>query len=208
MKRVAVLVSGAGTNLQALLDAARAPGWPAPVVHVVSNVPGVGALERARVAGVPARVIEHRGRPRADFEAELVAALEGVDLVCLAGFMRVLGPTWFERFAGRTLNIHPALLPSFAGAHGIRDTLAWGVTQAGATVHLVDPGVDTGPILNQGSVAVRDDDTEATLSARVRAVEHRLYPLALRWMAEDRVRVEGRRAFVDLPPGDSRWLVG
>lgn len=206
--RVAVLVSGGGTNLQALLDAARAPGWPAPIVRVLSNVAGVRALERAAAAGVPAEVVDHRGRPRADFEAELLRRLEDVDLVCLAGFMRILGPTYLQRFAGRTLNIHPALLPSFPGAHGVRDTLAYGVTQAGATVHLVDGGVDTGPILAQGSVPVYDDDTEVTLAARVLAVEHRIYPMALRWMAEGRVSVEGRRARVRLLPGESRWLVG
>lgn len=206
--RVAVLVSGRGSNLQALLDAAADPWFPADIVKVVSNVPGAYALERAARAGVATAVIDHKGKPRAEFEAELLRELDGVDLVCLAGFMRVLTGTFLGAFPARVLNVHPALLPAFPGTHGPAQALAAGVTQAGATVHLVDAGVDTGPILAQGSVPVLPGDTEASLAARILTVEHRLYPLALRWMAEGRVQVDGRRAHVELRPGESRWITG
>lgn len=204
---VAVLVSGRGSNLQALLDAAADPDYPATISKVVSNVAGVYALERAERAGVPTAVVVSKGRPRAEFEAELHVAVGGATWVCLAGFMRVLTPTFLDHFPGRVLNIHPALLPAFPGAHGIADTLAYGATLAGATVHLVDAGVDTGPILCQGSCAVEGDDTVETLAARVLGLEHRLYPLALRWCAEGRVHVDGRRAHIALRPGERRWLI-
>lgn len=203
---VAVLASGRGSNLQALLDTCADPAFPARIVRVVTNVPGAGALARAEAAGVPTAVVPHKGRSREDFEAELLGAVGEVAWVCLAGFMRVLTPRFLGAFPGRVLNIHPALLPAFPGTHGPAQALAYGVTQAGVTVHLVDAGVDTGPILAQGSVPVLDDDTEDSLAARILAVEHRLYPMALRWAVEGRVRVEGRRAFVALAPGESRWL--
>lgn len=203
---VAVLASGRGTNLQALLDASADPAFPARIVQVVTNVPGAGALERAERAGVPTAVVPSKGRTREEFEAALSEAMLPVEWVCLAGFMRVLTRRFLDEHPGRVLNIHPALLPAFPGAHGIADALAYGVVQAGATVHLVDAGVDTGPILLQGSTAVRDDDTEATLAARVLTLEHRLYPAALRMAAEGRVTVSGRRASITLLPGESRWL--
>lgn len=206
--RVGVLVSGRGSNLQALLDAAADPWYPADIAVVVSNVPGAQALERATAAGVATHTVDHRGRPRPDFERELIAALGEVDFVCLAGFMRVLTPTFLDAFPNRVLNIHPALLPAFPGTHGAAQALAAGVTQAGATCHLVDAGVDTGPILAQGSVPVLAGDTEATLAARILMVEHRLYPLCLRWMAEGRVSVADRRASVQLQTGESRWITG
>lgn len=206
--RVAVLVSGGGTNLQALLDATSDPWFPADIVKVVSNRGDAYALERAARAGVPTAVVPSAKVEREVFDARLVDALGDVDLVCLAGFMRVLTPVFLDRFPHRVLNIHPALLPSFPGAHGQRDALAYGVTQAGCTVHLVDAGVDTGPILAQASVPVLDDDDEERLRARILVMEHRLYPMALRWMAEGRVHVEGRRARVDLRPGEARWLTG
>ncbi len=204
---VGVLVSGRGSNLQALLDAAADPAYPAVITRVVANVPGAYALERAAAAGVPTAVVPSKGRPREAFEAELLAALGGVAWVCLAGFMRVLTPAFLDVFPGRVLNIHPALLPAFPGTHGARQALEYGAVQAGATVHLVDAGVDTGPILAQGSVAVRESDTEETLAARILGLEHRLYPMALRWAAEGRVTVEGRRARITLPPGERRWIV-
>ena len=204
--RVAVLVSGRGSNLQALLDGAADPWFPADIVRVVANVAGIFALERAKSAGVPIAVVSHRDRSRDDFEAELLDVVGDVDLVCLAGFMRVLTPRFLSAFPFRVLNIHPALLPAFPGAHGVTDALAYGVTHTGATCHLVDSGVDSGPILAQGSVPVHDDDTVESLASRILAVEHRLYPMCLRWMAEGRVRVEGRRAFVQLLPGESRSL--
>lgn len=205
---VAVLVSGRGSNLQALLDAAADPTYPAQITTVVSNLPGVYALERAAAARVATGVVPSRGRSREDFEAELLAHLDGVEWVCLAGFMRVLTPHFLSRFPLRVLNVHPALLPAFPGAHGIADTLAYGATVAGATVHLVDSGVDSGPILCQGSVSVLEDDTAETLAARVLPLEHALYPLALRWCVEGRVSIEGRRAHVQLRGGERRWLVG
>lgn len=205
---VGVLVSGRGSNLQALLDAAGDPAYPAAIAKVVSNVPGAYALERAAAAGVPTAVVPSRGRPREEFERDLLAALGPVEWVCLAGFMRVLTSTFLDAFPHRVLNIHPALLPAFPGTHGPRQALEYGAAVAGATVHLVDTGVDTGPILAQGTVPVLAGDTEDTLAARILGVEHRLYPLALRWAAEGRVHVDGRRAHIDVPPGESRWLVG
>ncbi len=163
--RVAVLVSGSGSNLQALLDATADPWFAADIVKVVANVPGVYALDRASHAGVPSAVVDHRGKTREAFEAELLAHLGDVDIVCLAGFMRVLTGTFLNAFPHRVMNIHPALLPAFPGIHGPRQALAHGVTQAGATCHLVDAGVDTGPILAQGTVPVLPGDTEASLAA-------------------------------------------
>jgi len=180
--------------------------FPARVVRVVSNIPGVYALERAERAGVPTSVLPHSGVPRAAFDAALRAQLreDGVDIVCLAGFMRVLGPAFLEGWP--VINVHPALLPAFPGLHGPRQAIAAGVVQAGATVHLVDAGVDTGPILGQGSVTVTDDDTEDSLAARILPLEHRLFVQALRQVAEGRVRVEGRRAHIALQPGEQRWI--
>lgn len=206
--RVGVLVSGSGSNLQALLNAAADPWFPAEIVKVVANVPGARALERAAAAGVPTGVVDHRGRTRTDFEEALLRELAGVDLICLAGFMRVLTGTFLDAFPGRVMNIHPALLPAFPGTHGVAQALIAGVVQAGATCHLVDAGVDTGPILAQGTVPVLPGDDEATLGARVLAVEHRLYPMCVRWMAEGRVVVSGRLATIAMEPGESRWIVG
>lgn len=203
-KRVGVLVSGRGSNLQALIDACTG-SFPARIVRVVSNLPDVYALERAAAAGIPTAVVPHRGVPRADFDAALRRRLEadGVEIVCLAGFLRVLGPAFLEGWP--VINVHPALLPAFPGLHGPRQALEAGVVQAGATVHLVDAGVDTGPILAQGSVDVHDDDTEATLAARILPLEHRMFVQALRQVAEDRVQVRGRRAHIVLAPGERRW---
>lgn len=211
--RVAILASGRGSNAQALLEACRSQDFPATILCVVCDVPGAGVLARAAAAGVSAHLLPSRGRPRADFEADLLQLLgpEGeqpADLLCLAGFMRVLTPDFVARFPERILNIHPSLLPSFPGVHGVRDALAAGVTQSGATVHLVDSGTDTGPILAQGTVPVLPADDEASLAARILRLEHRLYPMCLRWVAEGRVRVEGRLAHVDLLPGEARWQIG
>lgn len=206
-KRVGVLVSGRGSNLQALLDVCIG-GFPARVVRVISNVPGVFALDRAERAGVPGSVRPHKGKERAAYDEELKACFEadGVEIVCLAGFMRVLGPTFLTGWP--VINVHPALLPSFPGLHGPGQAIAAGVTQAGATVHLVDAGVDTGPILAQGTVPVMQDDTEETLAARILPLEHKLYVQALRQVAEGRVTVLGNRAHIDLAAGEQRWLVG
>lgn len=197
--RLGVLVSGTGTNLQALLDACRSGEVPAEVAVVISNVPDAFALERARRAGVPAVVLDHRTFPtKAAFDAALRETLGayGVDLVCLAGFLRILSPSFVAAFAGRMVNIHPALLPAFGGKGMYGDrvhkaVLASGVRQSGCTVHFVTEEPDAGPIIVQGVVPVQDGDTPMTLAARVRKEEMRLYPLAVRLFAEGRLRIEG-----------------
>ncbi|MGO9831805.1 MAG: phosphoribosylglycinamide formyltransferase [Myxococcaceae bacterium] len=195
-RAVAVLVSGNGSNLQALLDACAAPEFPARVAVVLSNVPGVLALQRAAAAGVPTLVVPHQGYPgRAGYDEALVAALtpHRPELVCLAGFMRLVGADFLRAFPQGVLNIHPALLPSFPGLHAVRQALAHGVKVSGCTVHLVDEGTDTGPIIAQAAVPVLDTDSEASLAARIQREEHRLYPLAVRLLASGSVRREGRR---------------
>ncbi|MEZ4323064.1 MAG: phosphoribosylglycinamide formyltransferase [Myxococcota bacterium] len=183
MKRpVGVLISGSGTNLQALLDAAAQPDHPARIAVVLSNKPGAYGLERARAAGVPTEIVSHRGWPsREAYDGALVETLRahGVEWVCLAGFMRLVTPVLLDGFGGRVLNIHPSLLPSFPGLHAQRQALEHGVKIAGATVHLVDAGMDSGPIVEQAAVPVEPGDTEDALSARILAVEHQIYPRAL-----------------------------
>ncbi|HEV2440142.1 MAG TPA: phosphoribosylglycinamide formyltransferase [bacterium] len=199
--RVGVLVSGAGTVLQALIDACRSGEAPADIAVVISNVPGAFALERARAAGIPAVTLDHRTFPtRAAFEAVLRTTLEEakVELICLAGFLRILTPGFVDAFAGRIMNIHPALLPAFGGKGMYGDrvheaVLASGARLSGCTVHFVTRDADAGPIVVQTSVPVEDGDTAATLSARVRREELRAYPLAVRLFAERRLRVEGNR---------------
>jgi phosphoribosylglycinamide formyltransferase-1 len=202
---VAVLVSGRGSNLQALLDACAAPGFPAEIVRVISNRADAGALERARAAGIATAVVPHRAYPdRARFDAALDAELRQADaeLVCLAGFMRLLTEGFVAAWRDRLVNIHPALLPAFKGLDAHERALAAGVKLHGCTVHFVRAAMDEGPIIVQAAVPVLRDDTAATLAARVLAAEHRAYPLALRLLAEGRVRVEGERAIVDAPgPG-------
>ena len=194
--RTAVLVSGSGTNLQALLDARAAGALAADIVLVASNKPGVGALDRAAARGVATVVIPHKDFPtREAFDGALVAALRArdVELVVLAGFMRVLTPVFLDAFPGRVLNVHPALLPSFPGVDAQAQALAYGVRVTGATVHFVDAGVDTGPIVAQAPVPVLDDDTVDTLRARILREEHRLLVGAVHAVATGRARVEGRR---------------
>jgi phosphoribosylglycinamide formyltransferase-1 len=197
---IGVLVSGSGTNLQAILDAdARDELGGAHVVVVISNVPGVLALERAQKAAVPALVVSHKSyKTREEFDAALIQKLRefSVDVVALAGFMRIVTPDFLLAFPQRVLNIHPSLLPAFPGTHSQRQALDYGAKIAGATVHLVDEGCDTGPILMQAAVPVRDDDDEETLTARILVEEHRLYPAALRALAEGRVAVQGRRVLI------------
>lgn len=201
--RVGVLVSGGGSNLQALIDACRSSDFPAEIALVLSNVEGAFALERARQSGIPTQVLPHKGfADRAAFDAEVQATLErhGVELVCLAGFMRLLGKAFIDRYAGRILNIHPSLLPAFPGLHGPRQALEAAVKIAGCTVHFVDSGLDTGPIIVQAAVPVLAADDEAALAARILAEEHRIYPLAVRWVCEGRVRQVGRRVEIDAAP--------
>lgn len=201
MKRIAVLVSGRGSNLQALIDAQAAGALGGEIVVVVSNVAHAPALERASRAGIETLVLEHQGLRREDFDRGLVACLgdRAVDVVCLAGFMRILSPLFVRAFGGRILNIHPSLLPAFAGQDAQAQALAHGVKLTGATVHLVDEGLDSGPILIQEAVPVRDDDTLDSLSARILEVEHRIYPRALRLLCERHMRLDGRRAILEVP---------
>ena len=201
--RLGVLVSGSGSNLQALLDACAQADFPAEVAVVVSNKPDAFALERARRAGVPTRVLEHKGfADREAFDLALLAALReaGVELVCLAGFMRLLGRGFIEAYAGRILNIHPSLLPAFPGLHAQRQALERGVKVAGCTVHFVDSGTDTGPIIAQAAVPVLPSDDEAALAARILVEEHRLYPLAVRLVASGAVTLEAGRTRVSATP--------
>jgi phosphoribosylglycinamide formyltransferase-1 len=200
---VGVLASGRGSNLQAILDAAARPGFPARVVVVVSDRERAVALERATAAGIRAVFLNPKDfADRIGYDAALSRVLDEQDvgLVCLAGFMRILGAAFVRRWRGRLLNVHPSLLPAFPGLAAQRQALDYGVKVAGATVHFVDEGVDTGPIVLQAAVSVRDDDTEASLSERILAEEHRLYPEAIRLFAEGRLRSEGRRiAVVEFP---------
>jgi len=199
VKAIGVLVSGRGSNLQALVDAARRGELGGDVGVVVSTVETALALERARAAGIPAVFRDHRGKKREDFDGEIVEILRAhhVDLVCLAGFMRLLSPVFIRAFPGRILNIHPALLPAFPGLDAQRQAWEHGAKVSGATVHLVDEGLDSGPIVAQEAVPVLSDDTPQTLAARILEVEHCLYPRAVRIMLEGRCRVEGRRVIVE-----------
>ncbi len=189
-KRVAILISGRGSNMTALIEAAKADDYPAEIALVVSNRPDAPGLSRARSAGIATAVVDHTlfGDERAAFERALDGELRKsrIDLVCLAGFMRLLTPWFVARWSGRMLNIHPSLLPQFKGLHTHRRALEAGVKRHGATVHFVVPEMDSGPIVAQDSVAVRDDDTEETLAARVLEIEHQIYPRALRAVAEGR----------------------
>jgi phosphoribosylglycinamide formyltransferase-1 len=188
-----VLVSGTGTNLQAILDAIAAGTLDARVSIVVSNVAGAAALERARAAGVEAAVIDHRQHPdRRSFDAALVDLLRarGVDLVVLAGFMRLLSEAMLDAFPMRVVNVHPALLPAFPGVHAQKQAIDYGVRVSGCTVHFVDHGTDTGPVVAQAVVPVHDDDDEESLRKRILEREHELLPRVLQWIAEGRVTVE------------------
>lgn len=193
-KRVAVLISGRGSNMVALIEAAKAPDYPAEIVLVVSNVPDATGLARARQDGIATAVVDHRafGKDREAFERALNEELQArcVEIVCLAGFMRLLTPWFVKQWNGRMLNIHPALLPQFKGLHTHRRALEAGVERHGATVHFVVPEMDLGLIIAQDLVAVAKDDTEAKLAARVLEVEHRIYPEALRLVAEGQVTLD------------------
>ncbi|HXX50329.1 MAG TPA: phosphoribosylglycinamide formyltransferase [Xanthobacteraceae bacterium] len=196
-KRVAVLISGRGSNMMALIEAASAKDYPAEIVLVLSNRADAAGLKRAREAGVATVVIDNLsfGEDRAAFERALDDELRRhrVDLICLAGFMRLLTSWFIGRWRGRILNIHPALLPQFKGLHTHRRALEAGAAQHGATVHFVVEETDSGPIIRQESVAVLQDDTEETLAARVLAIEHRIYPEALRMVADGRARFASTR---------------
>jgi phosphoribosylglycinamide formyltransferase-1 len=194
-RRVAILISGRGSNMAALIEAAAAEDFPAEIVVVISNRADAGGLARAKDGGIATLTIESKpfGADRAAFEAVLQSALDQhkIDLICLGGFMRLLTAEFVQRWYGRMLNIHPSLLPSFPGLEPQAQALRAGVKISGATVHFVIPETDAGPILMQGAVAVRDDDTPQTLAARILEIEHRIYPAALRLLASDKIRLEG-----------------
>ena len=190
MKKVGVLISGRGSNLGALIGAQN--DAPYRIVLVISNIEGAGGLERAAKAKIPARVISHKSKTREAFDAELDAALRaaGVEIVCLAGFMRILSDGFARAWEGKLINIHPSLLPAYKGTRVHERVLEAGEVQSGASVHFVVPELDAGPVIAQASVPVHPEDSPETLAARVQEVEHRLYPAALALVAEDKVKLE------------------
>jgi phosphoribosylglycinamide formyltransferase-1 len=196
-RRTAILISGRGSNMTTLIDAARAADYPAAISLVVSNKPDAGGLERARKAGIATEAIESKtfGKDREAFERALDALLQRhqIEIVCLAGFMRLLTPWFVHQWHGRMINIHPALLPAYPGLHTHERALTDGATTHGATVHFVVPEMDAGPIIAQGSVEVQGDDTPDTLAARVLTVEHAIFPAALRALANGDVLLDGDR---------------
>ncbi|MEK9660189.1 MAG: phosphoribosylglycinamide formyltransferase [Alphaproteobacteria bacterium] len=208
--KLGVLISGRGSNMQALIDACRDPAYPAEIALVIANRADAGGLKRAAESGIATAMIPHRDYPdRQSFDAALDAALRdaGVELVCLAGFMRLLTASFVTSWHDRIVNIHPSLLPAFKGAHAHADVLAAGVKISGCTVHIVRPEMDDGPIIVQAAVPVLPGDTEDTLAARVLEAEHRCYPFAVRALAEGRVKVNGDNATVDAHTQPSALLI-
>ena len=206
--RFAVLLSGSGTNLAALIEAAQAPGSQAEIAVVLSNKVDAFGLQRARDADIPAVHISHQGKDRETFDAELVQVLRSheIDWVLLAGFMRILTPVFLDAFEQRIINIHPALLPSFPGVNGQQQAFDSGVRIAGATVHFVEAGMDSGPVIAQGAVPVLEDDDIESLQKRILAVEHQLFPMVMRWAAEGRLSIKDGRACVKLHADEQRYL--
>jgi phosphoribosylglycinamide formyltransferase-1 len=201
-----ILVSGSGSNLQAIIDNIEAGSLDAEIAIVISNVADAYALERCRRHGLPCTVIDHRRfSTREDFDRQLITELNlrGVELVIMAGFMRILSPQFLAAFPMRIMNIHPALLPSFPGLHVQKKAVEYGVRFSGCTVHFADGGVDTGPIIIQAVVPVHDTDDENTLAARILREEHRIYSQAIQWYAEGRLEIRGRRVFLrDVVPAE------
>lgn len=194
MTELAVLCSGRGSDLQSIIDAIQSGELPAKISVVITDKPGVRALERAERAGIKNICVDRKKfETRAEFEKEILEHLGGIDLVILAGFMRILSPEFVKKFSGRLMNIHPSLLPAFPGAHAHRDVLAYGVKVSGCTVHFVDEGTDSGPVILQAAVEVKDDDTEETLAARVLEQEHIIYPEAIKLFVEGKLKIEGRK---------------
>lgn len=196
-KKTAILISGRGSNMAALIEAAKAPDYPAKIALVLSNKADAGGLAIAAANGIATAVIEHKafGKDRAAFDTAMQAELDrhGIELVCLAGFMRLLSAGFCEHWFGRMINIHPAILPAFKGLDTHARALEAGVKLHGCTTHFVTPGMDEGQIIGQAAVPVLDDDTEASLAARVLAEEHKLYPEALRLLASGALRISGNR---------------
>ncbi|MEO5733763.1 MAG: phosphoribosylglycinamide formyltransferase [Rubrivivax sp.] len=194
MKRIVILISGRGSNMEAVVQRCAQEGWPAQVVAVLSNRADAAGLRFAAQQGIATAEVDHRAHAERDaFDAELARQVEAFepDLLVLAGFMRILGPAFVQRFEGRMLNIHPSLLPAFPGLHTHRRALAAGCKVAGATVHVVTAALDHGPIVMQAAVPVLPGDDEAALAARVLAAEHRILPLSVRWFVEGQLRVQG-----------------
>lgn len=210
-KRVAVLISGRGSNMAALVEAARDPSYPAEIALVLSNRPDAGGLAFARDNSIAAEAVDHTvfGKDREAFERAMQAVLDAhrIELVCLAGFMRLLTPYFIARWQDRMLNIHPALLPSFKGLDTHARALAAGVKIHGATVHFVVADMDAGPIVAQAAVPVLEHDDAETLAARVIAVEHKIYPLALKLLAAGKLRVEGGRCRIEGAAADAHALI-
>jgi phosphoribosylglycinamide formyltransferase-1 len=208
MKNIVILISGRGSNMEAIVEACAAERWDARIAAVISNRPDAAGLVFAAGRGIPTAVVDHKTfARREDFDAELAAAIEAFapDALVLAGFMRILSPAFVQRFEGRIVNVHPSLLPAFTGLHTHRRAIEAGCKVAGVTVHFVTAELDHGPIIAQAAVPVLPDDTEATLSARVLAREHVLYPRALRWLVHDELRVE--RGVVTQLRGEPQLLV-
>lgn len=210
MKKIVVLLSGRGSNMSAIAEATRTQHWPAGIACVIADRPQARGLALAAQAGLATAVVDRAAfAGRGDFERALAEAVDAhqPDALALAGFMRVLGAGFVERYRGRMLNIHPSLLPAFPGLDTHRRVLQAGVVFHGATVHFVGTEVDAGPIVAQAALPVRPEDDEATLAERVLALEHRLYPMALRWLLDARLRIEGTRVVLaDARPGEARWL--
>jgi phosphoribosylglycinamide formyltransferase-1 len=203
-KRVAVLISGRGSNMASLIEAAKDKNYPAEIALVLSNRPEAAGLDIARAAGIATETIDHTvfGKDRAVFDGTMQAVLEehGIDIVCLAGFMRLLTPAFVAQWPQRMLNIHPSLLPAFKGLDTHKRALEAGATMHGATIHFVTAELDSGPVIMQGAVAVHKGDSEAVLAARVLKVEHRIYPAALKLVAEGRVNIVDGRCLIDGAP--------
>jgi phosphoribosylglycinamide formyltransferase 1 len=207
MKRIVILLSGRGSNMQAIVERCAAEGWNARVVGVASNKADAGGLAWAAERGIATAVVDHRAHATRDaFDAELARVIDlwGPDLLVLAGFMRILGEPFVRRFEGRMINVHPSLLPAFTGLHTHRRAIEAGCKLAGATVHFVTAELDHGPIIAQATVPVLPGDDEQALSARVLVQEHRLYPLAVRWFVEGRLKLED--GIVTQLDGEAQWL--
>ena len=196
---LAIFISGSGSNLQAIIERANQPSFPGKIAVVISNRRDAYGLERARTAGIPAIWISHRKKSRQEFEQELLETVAAYDVnwIALAGFMRVLTAHFLSAFPNRVLNIHPSLLPSFPGLHAQEQAFDYGVKVTGATVHLVDTGMDTGPIVIQKEVPVFPDDNKETLKARILSVEHKIYPQAIVWALSGLLKIDGRRVWVN-----------
>lgn len=208
--KLGVLISGRGSNLQALIAAGADPSFPAEIVIVVSNKPDAGGLEHARATGIATSVVEHGGyRDRESFDRAVHDVLDGagVELVCLAGFMRLLSEWFVTTWHDRIVNIHPSLLPSFKGIDAHAQAIAAGAKLSGCTVHIVRAEMDAGPILVQAAVPVLPGDDEDSLAARILTVEHKCYPLAVRLLAEGRVQIDGDTAIVEMPGDSSAYII-